>query len=305
MHFRPLLLSLLLLASLSLHAQVSLTASENAIRVELDGELYCEYVFKGQMRPILYPIIGPHGTPMTRNYPMKEGKDEAKDHPHHTSLFYAHGIVNGADFWHDKANAIEQVSITHEVVDGVGIIRSSNRWLAKGNEACSDETVLRLGTEGDARFIDYQITIIASAGDLHLGDTKEGTMAIRTNPELRLAGKVAKGKAKNSAGDTGKSLWGKSAAWVDYYGPIDNKVVGIAIFDHPSNPRHPTTWHARDYGLICANPFGLSYFQKKPKGSGDMNLVAGEKVTFRYRFLFHPGDTEAAGIEKRFAAWSK
>ena len=35
--------------------------------------------------------------------------------------------------------------------------------------------------------------------------------------------------------------------------------AGVAIFDHPSNPQHPTTWHARQYGLIAANPFGLNH----------------------------------------------
>lgn len=299
------LLLLAILAGLSLQAQVTLTPSDSAIRVELGGELFCEYAFKGHRRPIIYPIIGPSGVPMTRNYPMKEGADEAKDHPHHTSLFYAHGIVNGVDFWSGKGKDIVQTSMAHQVVDGVGIIRSNNRWMSAGKEICSDETLLRFGSEGDARFIDYQVTLVASAGDVRFGDTKEGTMAIRTHPALRLKGKVAKGKANNSAGDRGKALWGKSAAWVDYYAPIKDSVVGIAIFDHPSNPRHPTTWHARDYGLICANPFGLSHFQKKPKGTGDLHLAAGEKVTFRYRFLFHPGDTETARIATRFEAWGK
>lgn len=303
MFSRSLLLTLLVVGSA--HAQITLTPSDTAIRVDLGGELFCEYAFKGHRRPIIYPIIGPTGVPMTRNFPMKEGKDEAKDHPHHTSLFYAHGIVNGVDFWHGKGNDIVQASLAHKVTDGVGIIRSSNRWMSQGKEICSDETVLRLGTDGDARFIDYQITIIASVGAVLLGDTKEGTMAIRTHPVLRLKGSVAKGKARNSAGDKDKKLWGKSAAWVDYYAPINDAVVGIAIFDHPSNPRHPTTWHARDYGLICANPFGLSYFQKKPKGAGDLKLAPDERVTFRYRFLFHPGDTEAAGIPARFAVWGK
>ena len=302
MFVRAIALSLL---ALSIQAQTTLTAEDKSVRVELDGEHFCNYIFDGQQRPILYPIIGPNGTPMTRNFPMKEGKNEAKDHPHHTSLFYAHGIVNGADFWHAKENTIIQTKRAQEVVDGVGIIRSSNSWQAKGKEVCTDETELRFGKDGDSRFIDYQITIIANVGDVRLGDTKEGTMAIRTHPELRLKGKVAKGKANNSNGDKGKALWGKSAAWVDYYAPINDKVVGIAIFDHSTNPRHPTTWHARDYGLICANPFGLSYFQKKPKGSGDINLKAGEKVTFRYRFLFHPGDTESANIAKRWEAWGK
>ena len=57
-----------------------------------------------------------------------------------------------------------------------------------------------------------------------------------------------------------KPIWGKRADWVDYYGNVAGEIVGIAIFDHPKNLRHPTYWHARSYGLLAANPFGLREF---------------------------------------------
>ena len=77
---------------------------------------------------------------------------------------------------------------------------------------------------------------------------------------------------------------------------IDGKTIGMAIFDHPSNPRHPTWWHARYYGLVAANPFGIHDFEKQPDGTGDLTIPAGKSVTFRYRFLFHEGDYKAADI---------
>jgi hypothetical protein len=78
----------------------------------------------------------------------------------------------------------------------------------------------------------------------------------------------------------------------------------VACFDHPSNLRYPTTWHARDYGLVAANPFGLHDFQKLPKGAGDYTLKAGSPLTLRYRWLFHKGDTAGAKIAERWQAWS-
>jgi hypothetical protein len=80
--------------------------------------------------------------------------------------------------------------------------------------------------------------------------------------------------------------------------------VGVAILDHPDNPRHPTTWHAREYGLIAANPFGLSFFENSPAGTGDMVIPAGQSITFRYRFIFHEGDTAAAKIAERFEKYA-
>ena len=91
-------------------------------------------------------------------------------------------------------------------------------------------------------------------------------MGIRTNPMLRLqtdekrGNHTAKGQSINSEGVQGREMWGKRAKWVDYWAPISGNTVGIAIFDHPSNPRHPTWWHARHYGLVAANPFGVHDF---------------------------------------------
>jgi len=126
-------------------------------------------------------------------------------------------------------------------------------------------------------------------------------MGIRTHPALR----IDKGAiAVNSAGDKGDSLWGKSAKWVDYRGEIDGKAAGVAIFDHPTNPRHPTTWHARNYGLIAANPFGLSQFKKAAKGAGNMTVKAGDSVTFRYAFLFHRGSGEPKPVGDFYQEWT-
>ena len=100
--------------------------------------------------------------------------------------------------------------------------------------------------------------------------------------------------------------WGKRAYWCDYYGPVEGKTVGVAIFDHPDNPRHPTWWHVRDYGLFAANPFGQHDFEKlQDKSAGNLTVPAGKSITFKWRVLIHPGDAETghvADLYKAFAA---
>ena len=96
------------------------------------------------------------------------------------------------------------------------------------------------------------------------------------------------------------ATWGKRADWVDYSGPVQGKIVGVAIFDHPQNPRHPTRWHVRDYGLFAANPFGVHDFEQKPAGAGDFKISAGQSVTFRYRFYLHEGDEKQADVAKKY-----
>jgi hypothetical protein len=295
---------------------VTITEGDGKAIVSIDGQPFTEYVFRGHAKPILYPIIGPYGIAMTRNYPMKEGVDnEAHDHPHHKSLWYTHDDVNGVQFWMEYSRNPDRkpgrIVQTEMKIEGDGI-RTKDDWVAPdGKIVCSDDRVVTFGTTPAGRFIDFQITLHASHGDVTFGDTKEGTMGIRTHPLLRLqtdekrGNHTAKGKAINSEGIEGKAMWGKRAKWVDYWAPISEKTVGIAIFDHPSNPRHPTWWHARYYGLVTANPFGIHDFEKKPEGTGDMRIPSGKSVTFRYRFLFHTGDVKQANIVGEYESFAK
>ena len=77
----------------------------------------------------------------------------------------------------------------------------------------------------------------------------------------------------NSLGAEGeKAIWGKPADWVDYDGKVADEDVGIAVLDHPKSFRHPTTWHARGYGLFAANPFGLRDFTHDPNQDGSWTI---------------------------------
>jgi len=292
--------------------RVEITKTDGKAVITIDDELFTEYVFTGHAKPILYPIIGPHDIRMTRDYPMKEGVDnEASDHPHQKSLWYTHDDVNGVRFWVEypgKNSDFRPGKIVQQSMEIDGHrIHTEDEWVSSdGDVVCSDSRTVSFGATPTARHIDFEITLRATHGDVKFGDTKEGTMAIRTNPLLRLqtderrGNHTALGQAINSEGIKGREIWGRRAKWVDYWARIDGNTVGIAIFDHPSNPRHPTWWHARYYGLIAANPFGIHNFEKKPAGTGDMTIPAGESVTFRYRFLFHEGNHMTANIADEF-----
>ncbi len=303
-------LAVMLVAGIAenVRAELELRREGEVLRVEIDGAPFAEYRHEGLHRPILYPIIGPHGVEMTRNYPMKEGvAGEAADHPHHQSLWYAHGDVNGVDFWANRGKIVQTEVEEASAKGNEAVVVTRNRWeTLEGKEVCRDKRRLVFSVlEGGSRAIDFAITLEASNGDATFGDTKEGTLAIRTHPALRLKGEVATGRAVNSEGQRDGELWGKAAKWVDYWGEVGGKTVGVAIMDHPSNPRYPTTWHARDYGLVAVNPFGWNDFFKGQKGRGDLTIKGGESLTFRYRFVFHEGDAETAKIGEIYAKFSE
>jgi len=187
-----------------------------------------------------------------------------------------------------------------------GVIRTLNTWVGPtGTVACTDERTIRFHADQEARMIDYEVTLIASHGALRLGDTKEGTMAVRLPATMSVSGTNGLGHIVSSEGVRDAAAWGTRAKWVDYFGPVNGKTVGVAIFDHPKNPRHPTWWHVRTYGLFAANPLGTHHFEKQPAGAGDLKLAAGERVTFRYRFVFHAGDEKDARLRTRYESYCR
>ncbi len=286
---------------------VQIIEQANTLHVEINGEQFTEYHYKDANRPYFYPIIGPQSLRMTRDWPMASPPNEEHDHPHHRSLWYAHGDVNGVNFWtdvkpfgkivHDKFTEIKSGAES-------GVIKSRDNWVApNGSIVCTDDRTLRIYNHPGMRLFDFEITIHASHGPVTFGDTKEGTMAMRLAETMKLK-KPGHGHIVNSEGVRDDKTWGKHADWCDYYGPVDGKIVGVAIFDHPSNPRHPTSWHVRDYGLFAANPFGLHDFETKPAHTGDFTIPAGQSATFRYRFYLHEGDEKQAKVAEMYADYA-
>lgn len=292
--------------------RVHVFETNNVIRVEFDGQLFTQYHFRDVSRPFLYPLLGPGGEHFTRRWPQEDVPGEEHDHPHHHALWFAHGDVNGVDLWSevDKAGrTVHQYFLEQRSGDDRGSISTRNEWRAKDGKLLGhdERTFVFHRPNGPERVVDCTFTVFASQGEMTLGDTKEGTFAIRVAESMRVVqpkGQPAgRGHLVSSTGEKDGAVWGKRAEWVDYSGPVGDKTLGIAIFDHPANPRHPTWWHARDYGLFAANPFGLHDFEKREKGAGDMKVPAGGSVTFRYRVILHPGDDRQAGIARRYSEY--
>src|SRR5581483_4008415 len=150
--------------------------------------------------------------------------------------------------------------------------------------------------------IDFDITLKANDGSVTFGDTKEGMFGLRVASSMDVKRKKG-GRITNAEGLTDLAAWGKASPWVDYTGPVAGQTVGIAILNHPQSFRYPTTWHVRDYGLFAANPFGWHDFGMKQPG--EYTLVTGGSIVFRYRVIFHKGDTAAAQIAEGFKAYAK
>jgi hypothetical protein len=285
-------------------AEVAVERSERGAVVKIDGELFAEYLTKSGHQPAVWPIIGPTGKPMTRSYPagpLLPG--EMNDHPHHHSLWFTHGDVNHRDFWRTSEESHQNNEIRHrefvstETLGDTAKIVTRNDWIAEGTKIGEDERTLVFGADGSGRWIDFTVRLKASEGDLTFGETKEGLFGVRVSGPLTVDSKKG-AHILNSRGQVDERAWGQFAEWVDDYGPVDGEVVGIAMFSHPENFRHPTRWHARTYGLLAANPFGDAEFgpdSSQPK-QGAVTIPKGDELVLRYRVLLHAGDPQEADV---------
>lgn len=282
----------------------------NQVTLVRDGQQVAIYRGDGSI-PHIYPLIGPTGSNVTRHFPFqKKVAGEESDHPHHVSFWMAHGQVNGHDFWHSKGTRIEHRKVvSHDVSpDGQEALLSvSLAWMAGKKEVLQEERTYRFD------FSNAQQTIVNTTSVLKavrrkvvFGDTKEGTFAIRLTPTLRLKGEVAAGKILDSEGRTNAECWGQRSKWVAYQGPdSEGKHLVVALMDHRENLRHPTWWHARDYGLLAANPFGQHDFEHRPREPklGEFVLEKGKSLTQRYRLILKAGEASAEQLEALWKGW--
>jgi hypothetical protein len=94
-------------------------------------------------------------------------------------------------------------------------------------------------------------------------------------------------------------VWGKEADWCDYAGTVDGRPAGVMLIPDPQVNFRRSSFHARDYGVLVANPFGRKVF-----GRGEESRVAvkkGEDFRLRFGVLLHAG--KEMGMEELKAAY--
>ncbi len=312
----------LLCSSAAIGVSVTLERSPDHIASSVDGRPFTTYYYgPATAKPYLMPLRTASGAVVTRGFPVvndvSAGNPKGPSfEPHQRPLYFGHGDVDGLDFWQEAVfdkyyTDHGQQAYGHMLLKGVeqaaaagdsATIRVRFTLNSPNNRKIGEESQsFTFRGDGQMRTIDCEFILYATNGPLDIGDTKEGTFAIRLAPELS----APHAHMLNSNGGAGeKAIWGKPADWVDYSGTISGKPVDVAIFDSPKSFRHPTTWHARAYGLFAANPFGLREFTGDPNKDGSWTIPEGKSLTFRYRVVIHQGQWGASGIAEAYRQYA-
>ena len=283
-------------------AVVDLQQSDDRVTVHIGNETFTEYVFHGYKKPFFRDLHVAGGLVVTRSLDAAD----VTDHPHHKGLWIAVDEVGESRHWNEnqtiRSESVKIVQQRDGDADRPAVFTTVNTWLNADAEPLLTETTTWTITSDRLIAAVIQLTP-AGTQPVTFHDTKEGFFAVRMANALRVKG--GSGKITNAHGDQGEDrVWGQPAEWVDYSGTKDGQAVGIALFDHPDNPR-PSRYHVRDYGLFAISPFGESAYTNGKQDAQPVTLAPGEELTLRYAAFVHTGNATAADVAARHQRYRK
>lgn len=266
------------------------------ISFEFEGRELTRYHYGSALkRPFLYPVNGPSGRTLTRmGHP-----GDPQGHSHHNSVWFSLNDVEGMNFWGDTTAArIVHKKLEHlEDGDDAALAITEGEWIGDGGRTLLREKrhiVVRPLEEGHWLLI-LQLDLTSAGSPITLKPALFGPIGVRI---AKWAGAFhGGGSLRNSEGATGEpAVFRKRARWADYSGQANpNRHEGITLFDHPSNPHHPSPFHVREDGWM-----GAMLSMDKPTSIG-----TSTPLSLRYGLWVHDGVPEPAEIDSMWNRFAK
>ncbi len=302
--------------------KVKLASHDTTIDVEVDGKLLTTYHFNDDyfhlpVRPFLYPVVASDGTVVTTDQQQTD-----PSHGYQRSIWIGHADVNGTNHWKFTQPLAEQKHVRFDWIRR-DAFKEQLVWTDKDGAPMLHETrTLRFHAFRDGvRSIEFKMEMTPASGDVLFGIRGDhGLLSVRAIESLYHTPVFTASDGSNSCeapplprhtvsdqspdGAAGSLIPGVHVAWCDESGQINGKTYGIAIFDHPSNPRHPPMWHAHPDARLATDMFALDKSATGDQRQGPFTIRAGSSVTFRYEILIHDGPAAQANLAGKFASFA-
>ena len=281
-------------------AEVVFHAEEGQVRIEIGGRPLATYTYRDEAvrRPYFAHLKAPDGTQVTRNFPPIDGQDPT-DHPRmHPGLWLAFGDLGGADDWRQEAPVVHERFVAEPVGgEGRGTFAVRNVYLdAEGKVLCRETCRYTVLVRPAGELLIASSTFEPERDEVAFGDQEEMGFGVRVATPLAVK---QGGRMIDSLGRSGEAqIRGQTPAWVDSSAVVDGRRVGVAVLVDPNNFR-PSWFHARDYGLLVANPFGRNALTE-----GEPSRVVvrrGEPLRLGFGMLLHAApEGEKVDIEAAY-----
>jgi hypothetical protein len=247
-----------------------------------DEQPLWRYVYGGKPKPFFHPLCTPSGHVLT-NF-------EPHDHFWHRGLWFTIKFINHENFWEEHPpfgtqRTLLPPTITHARHGQISVF-SALDWISPDQTSVViQEQRLFAYRPIDAASYAIDFTFILKPRvEVLLDRTVFTTWGGYGGLTFRGSRNWQDSRLLFSDGLTSDRPTPKQATWCDLSGKLDGgagQSGGIAIFDHPDNPRHPTPW----YGATGPG----HYFNAAFLFNESMSVPAGERLTLRYRVYVHDG----------------
>jgi hypothetical protein len=281
------------------------------------GKTLAVYKFAGVWHPYFHPIYT-HANDgcLTCEAPF--------DHRWHHGLWWTWKRINGVVFWEDiddnHGRTVSRACEGQEQADGTVRIeqkidyiapaasKTDDVWMREDRTIVAHPAAPGAAALADGWALDWHLRFRAERQcvcDVYPPITEQrwgGYMGLNFRPTRSMAWEEQ--ILTSEGGEGGEwdqkqfdSPHGKPAKWAAYSGLLDGAGTvrpvhaGVAVLDHPTNPRHPAPRY-----LWSAGPdkSSFGFLGTSPLMHQPLTLEAGERVEWRFRVLFFSGPAKEA-----------
>ncbi|MFH5884474.1 PmoA family protein [Halalkalibaculum sp. DA3122] len=296
--------------------------SANSLSLLNNGEIVWQLNYdKDKDKPYFYPLRTPSGINLALERP--------DDHPWHRGLWFAWKYINGVNYWEEEPGT--GLSEGRSLIKNV-VIEERDDFSAKIKIDIDYSPNLESPIMSENR------TLLISPPDKngnytidwhHRFTANDDTVTLDRTPPARYGGEQWGGYAGlgyraddnelssirfiNSEGWTNRESligFGKRANWMDLTGistESQSKKAGLTIFDHPSNPRHPSPWYIwyNNDGDGTSQNYNHAFFQPALLFNEPFQLAPAKSFELKYRVLVHSGALTMDELSKRYQMYIK
>jgi len=98
---------------------------------------------------------------------------------------------------------------------------------------------------------------------------------------------------------------GEPARWCDISGRLPSGATGgVAILDHPDNPRHPVPWYGSTRNELYGDDGWSNFLCAAFLFHSPLEVAGGEELRLRHRVVVHDGLWDAGAADAAWAAWT-
>jgi hypothetical protein len=257
-------------------------------------------------KPYLHPVCTPSGLPLTCLEPW--------DHVWHKGLWFSWKELSGVEFWAEW-EALGQEGVLKLCPDEE--VNLYDQWATiatrfeyyppSSDDSLMTETrrlLIRMPQAETGYSIDWDLTFEAHEKAVVLDRTPitqetpwGGYAGLSWRATRDMGGfQVMDSERRTTLAEMNR----KQARWGALWGQLDggwNRWGGMAMFDHPQNPRHPSHWYyIGDPGFGYLNP---AFLQEEP-----FTIEPGNPLYLRYHVLIFEGEPTFEFLEEEYERYS-